>query len=486
MSNKDVADNSYENGIRHGLEKLAGSASGEPITKQQTCREPFCLYWSDTHVKAERWQQISRLYHAALACEGDRAAFLKHACADDEALRLDVESMLGHQATAEAFLTSPPWVMTASTRSDPRPGDQIGEHQDQAAALKDGLADRYRIGGELGRGGMATVYLADDLKHGRKVAIKTIHAEMAATIGHQRFLREIEIAARLTHPHILPLHDSGEVNGQLYYVMPYIEGESLRVRLDHEKPFSIEASLRLTREIASALEYAHQHGVVHRDIKPGNVLLADGIALVADFGIARAVSASVAQQTPTGILVGTPQYMSPEQASGSCEVDARSDIYSLGCVLYQMLAGEPPFTGSAMAVLARHALEEMPPLKTRRSGITEGLERVVQKSLAKSAADRYPTAALFAEALGEATVPPTVSSQRPGSCSCTEQSACGAHAFHRTRNRVGRMRWTPGRGAVADCDGDRWKWEDATGREARENPPGQPSGWCVVRGSQPS
>src|SRR4029453_13536145 len=159
------------------------------------------------------------------------------------------------------------------------------------------LADRYRIGGELGRGGMATVYLADDLKHGRKVAIKTIPPEMAATIGHQRFLREIEIAARLTHPHILPLHDSGEVNGQLYYVMPYIEGESLRVRLDRDKPISIEAALRLTREIASALEYAHQHGVVHRDIKPGNVLLAEGIALVADFGIARAASASVERQT---------------------------------------------------------------------------------------------------------------------------------------------------------------------------------------------
>ena len=334
-----------------------------------------------------------------LACEGDRAAFLKHACADDEELRLDVESMLAHQGVSGSVSHLTSVGHGASMVTDPQLGDRIGEHQDQAAALKEGLANRYRIMGELGRGGMAIVYLADDLKHGRKVAIKSLHAEMAATIGHHRFLREIEIAARLTHPHILPLHDSGEVNGQLFYVMPYIEGESLRVRLDREKPLAVEASLRLTREIAGALEYAHQHGVVHRDIKPGNVLLAEGIAMVADFGIARAVSASFDGQTATGIILGTPLYMSPEQASGSGEVDARSDIYSLGCVLDEMLAGEPPFTGTnAMAVLARHALEEMPPLKTRRPGITDGLERVVRKSLAKSPADRYPTAADFAEA----------------------------------------------------------------------------------------
>ena len=237
--------------------------------------------------------------------------------------------------------------------------------------LHDALADRYRIERELGRGGMARVYLADDLKHGRKVAIKAMHPELAAAIGHDRFLLEIEIAARLTHPHILPLYDSGVAGGQLYYVIPYIEGESLRARIDREKQLPIDDALRLTREIASALGYAHHQGVVHRDIKPENILLADGIALVADFGIARAVSANGAGKlTTSGTMVGTPVYMSPEQAAGSADVDGRSDLYSLGCVLYEMLAGEPPFTGpSAMVVQSRHAFEAVPPLKTRRPGI---------------------------------------------------------------------------------------------------------------------
>src|SRR5436309_2093664 len=205
--------------------------------------------------------------------------------------------------------------------------------------LENELADRYRFERELGRGGMAVVYLAEDLKHRRQVAVKVLSPEVASAIGQERFLREIEIAARLTHPHILPLYDSGAAGDQLYYVMPYIVGQSLRSRLDREKQLELEEALKLTREIASALGYAHGQGLVHRDIKPENVLLSDGLALVADFGIARAVSTTKNRELTTiGTAVGTPLYMSPEQALGSPDLDGRADLYGLGCVLYETLA----------------------------------------------------------------------------------------------------------------------------------------------------
>jgi serine/threonine-protein kinase len=267
--------------------------------------------------------------------------------------------------------------------------------------LQAALADRYTIERELGRGGMATVYLASDLKHGREVAIKVLRAEVAAVIGRDRFLREIQIAARLQHPHVLPLFDSGEAAGWLYYVMPYVEGESLRDRVNREKQLPIDDALQIAREVADALAYAHSVGIVHRDIKPENILLSAGHALVADFGVARALSvAGGTRLTETGIAVGTPLYMSPEQASGEVELDGRSDIYSLGCVLYESLAGEAPFTGStAQAVMARHSLDPVPSLRTVRSTVSVALDCAVARALAKVPADRYPTAQQFADVL---------------------------------------------------------------------------------------
>jgi len=272
---------------------------------------------------------------------------------------------------------------------------------DLLTRLQAALADRYTIERELGRGGMATVYLAQDLKHHRRVAIKLVKPELAAALGPARFLREIATAAGLTHPHILPLHDSGDVAGFLYYVMPFVEGESLRSRLDRERQLPLAEALQITREVADALGYAHSHDVVHRDIKPDNILLSSGHALVADFGIARAISAAGGDRvTATGIAVGTPGYMSPEQAAGEQQLDGRSDLYSLACVLYEMLAGEPPFTGpTVQAVLARHSLDPVPPLRTVRATVPEAVERAITHALAKVPADRFVTVTEFVAAL---------------------------------------------------------------------------------------
>ncbi len=269
--------------------------------------------------------------------------------------------------------------------------------------LRSSLADRYRIERELGRGGMATVYLAEDLKHRRRVAIKVLSPELGAHLGASRFLREIEIASRLTHPHILPVHDSGDAEGLLYYVMPHVPGESLRDRLSREKQLPLDEALEIAREVGDALDYAHRQGVVHRDIKPENILLEEGHPVVADFGIARAIDAAGgASVTTTGVTLGTPLYMSPEQSSGAKEVDGRSDQYSLGCVLYEMLAGGPPFTGATpQAIQARHMFDPVPPLRTVRPGVPEGVERALARALAKVAADRFPTTSEFAAAIAE-------------------------------------------------------------------------------------
>ncbi|HET7249024.1 MAG TPA: serine/threonine-protein kinase [Gemmatimonadales bacterium] len=266
-------------------------------------------------------------------------------------------------------------------------------------ALKAALADRYTLERELGRGGMATVYLAGDIKHRRKVAIKVLHPEIGAAIGPERFLREIEIAASLQHPHILPLYDSGDAAGNLYYVMPFVEGESLRDRLKRERQLPQEDVIKITSEVASALGYAHSREIVHRDIKPENIMLTGGSAVVADFGIARAASAMDEQQlTQTGTVVGTPLYMSPEQSVGS-DIDGRSDEYSLACVVYEMLVGEPPFTGpNVQAIIARHSMQAVSPPSIIRLSIPETMERALLKALEKVPADRYPTVVMFAEA----------------------------------------------------------------------------------------
>ncbi len=230
---------------------------------------------------------------------------------------------------------------------------------DPLPRLSEALADRYRLERELGQGGMATVYLAQDIKHDRRVAVKVLRPELAAVIGADRFLSEIKTTANLQHPHILPLFDSGEADGFLFYVMPYVEGETVRDRMNREKQLPVADAVRITTEVASALDYAHRHNVIHRDIKPENILLHDGSALVADFGIALAASkAGGTRMTETGMSLGTPHYMSPEQAMGEREITARSDVYALGCVLYEMLTGDPPFTGStAQAIVARVVTE---------------------------------------------------------------------------------------------------------------------------------
>ncbi len=267
--------------------------------------------------------------------------------------------------------------------------------------LDAGLAGRYRIERELGEGGMAVVYLAQDLRHDRKVALKVLRPDLSAAIGAERFLREIKLAAGLTHPHILPVYDSGQAGELLFYVMPNMEGRSLRERLQRERQLPLSEALAITREVASALDYAHRHHVVHRDIKPENILLHEGSAMVADFGIGKALSTD-GSLTQTGMVVGTPTYMSPEQASGDAGVDGRTDLYSLACVLYEMLTGEPPFTGAtAQAVIAKRFVSPIPKVRVARD-VPEAVDDALTRALSRTPVDRFATAAEFAEALRRA------------------------------------------------------------------------------------
>src|SRR5579884_3065480 len=270
------------------------------------------------------------------------------------------------------------------------------------------LGGHYRIERELGSGGMAHVYVAVDVRHDRRVALKVLRPELAAAIGAERFLQEIKTTANLQHPHIVPLHDSGEVAGVVYYVMPYVDGEGLRDRLNRETQLPIADAVRVARDVASALDYAHRHGVIHRDIKPENILLHESTAVVADFGIALAVQSAGGQRlTQTGLSLGTPQYMPPEQAMGERTLDARADVYALGAVLYEMLVGEPPFTGpTVQAVLARSMTEIPRSLIAQRRSIPPHIEAAVLRALEKLPADRFASAAEFANALEDERAAP--------------------------------------------------------------------------------
>ena len=288
-----------------------------------------------TRLTPDRWREVEAIFLATRDREpGERATFLEQACGTDGALRHEVESLLAADHGATGFLEPP--------------GVPVPEMPGLENALRTALAGRYALERELGHGGMATVYLADDVRHHRQVAIKVLHPELGAVLGAERFLREIGIAARLSHPHILPLHDSGTLDlglGRpvLFYVMPYVAGRSLRERLREELQLPIDEAVGIARQVADALEHAHRQGVIHRDIKPENILLADGQAVLADFGIARALDVAGGDRlTETGLAIGTPAYMSPEQSAGSARLDGRSDIYALGCVLYEMLGGAAP------------------------------------------------------------------------------------------------------------------------------------------------
>lgn len=280
---------------------------------------------------------------------------------------------------------------------------------DPLTPLRKALRSRYRIEREIGAGGMATVYLAQDLKHDRAVALKVLRPELAATLGPDRFPREIRIVAQLSHPHILPLHDSGEASGFLYYVMPFVDGETLRARLNRDGELGVHEAIRLLAQIVDALSYAHKHGVVHRDIKPENVMLTGRHALVADFGISKAVSQSATSDnrlTTVGIALGTPTYMSPEQAMGDPDVDHRADIYAIGAVAYEMLTGRPPFVGpTAQTILAAHVAEQPRPVTERRAAVSAMLNDVIMKCLAKNAADRWQTAEELLPLLEQAATP---------------------------------------------------------------------------------
>ena len=339
----------------------------------------------------ERWAQLSPFLDAALdESPEERARYVERVSAHDPVLRADLERLLYECSRHDSLI-------------DLGAAERFALLFDESLAELPGvLADRFIVDREIGRGGMATVFLAHDRKHARPVAIKVLRREVAASVGANRFLHEIATAARLQHPHIVPVHDSGEAEGFVYYVMPYVTGETLRARLERDPQLKLEEARHIVHEVADALDYAHRNGIVHRDIKPENILLSNGHALILDFGIARAASESADGERITfpGIAVGTPAYMSPEQATGGQAIDGRADVYALGCVSYEMLAGHPPFLGTThREILGRHSLDPVPSLRTSRPDIPAFVESAIEKALAKSPIDRFEHAANFSSAL---------------------------------------------------------------------------------------
>jgi serine/threonine-protein kinase len=354
----------------------------------------------------ERWRAVDAILQGALVCDRDRRdRFVQDACGEDEALRHEVASLLAaHDTMAAGFLEGPPVHSFGDPPAMPVPNER------RSAALAEALAGRYEVAGEIARGGMSSVYVARDVRHGRRVAIKVMRDEVAAVVGAERFLEEIRVTALLQHPHILPLFDSGNANGLLWYAMPFVEGETLRSRLRREGRLPVEEAVRLAREIAEALDHAHARGIVHRDVKPENILLQGGHALVADFGIALALEQAGGERlTRTGLTLGTPQYMAPEQAAGERALDARVDVYALGAVVHEMLVGEPPFAEESRQVALQRILLEPPAtLTTRRADVSTTLDSAVRRALAKRSGERFPTAGAFAAALA---APPIAADQ---------------------------------------------------------------------------
>ncbi len=333
------------------------------------------------------------------------------------------------------FAGVPRW--SARPPSEPTPVTRDLSTEAVLDRLRASLVGRYDVQRELGRGGFATVYLAGDVRHGRMVAIKVLHPELMGTLQSERFLREIRVVAHLNHPHILPMLDSGEADGLLFFVMPYVEGETLRDYLEREKQLSIGEALRVTAEIADGLSYAHSRGLIHRDIKPENILLSSGHAVVTDFGIGRAIDQSAADRlTYTGMATGSPAYMSPEQWTSDDRVDGRSDEYSLACMLYEMLVGEPPFSGaSPNALMARHNMSPVPSVRTVRPTVPEAVDEAIARAMEKIPADRYPTVTLFAEALAAAPAPVRATAEDPVAALAGRRAPRAKARF--TRGRLG-------------------------------------------------